>query len=59
VVLGGIYEQTRSHQVSKVPLLGDLPVLGALFRNTTNVDDKVELLIFITPKILKEGLGGR
>ncbi|MEK7321457.1 MAG: type IV pilus secretin PilQ, partial [Pseudomonadota bacterium] len=59
VVLGGIYEQTRSNSVSKVPLLGDLPVLGALFRKTTNLDNKVELLIFITPKILKEGLGGR
>ncbi len=59
VVLGGIYEQTRSHEVSKVPLLGDLPVLGALFRSTRNVDDKVELLIFVTPKILKESLSGR
>lgn len=59
VVLGGIYEQTRSNEVTKVPLLGDLPVLGALFRSTRNVDDKVELLIFITPKILKESLGGR
>ena len=59
VVLGGIYEQTRSNEVSKVPLLGDLPVLGALFRSTRNVDDKVELLIFVTPKILKESLSGR
>lgn len=59
VVLGGIYEQTRSNEVTKVPLLGDLPVVGALFRSTRNVDDKVELLIFITPKILKESLGGR
>jgi len=57
VVLGGIYEQTRSKDVTKVPLLGDLPYLGALFRNTTQVNDKVELLIFVTPKILKESLG--
>jgi type IV pilus assembly protein PilQ len=57
VVLGGIYEQTRSKEVSKIPLLGDLPYLGALFRNTTQVNNKVELLIFVTPKILKESLG--
>ncbi len=56
VVLGGIYEQTRSKSVTKVPLLGDLPFMGALFRTTSQVDDKVELLIFVTPKILKEGL---
>lgn len=53
-VLGGIYEQTERNDVDKVPGLGDLPVLGALFRNTTKQDDKTELLIFITPKILKE-----
>lgn len=57
VVLGGIYEQTRSRDVSKVPLLGDLPFVGALFRKTSQVDDKAELLIFVTPKILKESLG--
>jgi len=57
VVLGGIYEQTRSKDVSKVPLLGDIPYLGALFRKTSQVNSKVELLIFVTPKILKESLG--
>ena len=56
VVLGGIYEQTRSNEADNVPLLGDLPVVGALFRQTRKVDDKVELLIFVTPKILKESL---
>lgn len=56
VVLGGIYEQTRSNEVDKVPFLGDLPVIGSLFRQTRKVDDKVELLIFVTPKILKETL---
>lgn len=56
VVLGGIYEQERSEGVNKVPLLGDLPVLGALFRQTSKVDRKNELLIFVTPKILKETL---
>lgn len=53
-VLGGIYEQTERNDVDKVPGFGDLPVLGGLFRNTTKQDDKTELLIFITPKILKE-----
>ncbi len=56
VVLGGIYEQTRNNTVNSVPFLGDLPLIGALFRQTTKQDDKRELLIFITPKILKEGL---
>lgn len=53
-VLGGIYEQTERNDVDKVPGFGDLPLLGGLFRNTTKQDDKTELLIFITPKILKE-----
>lgn len=53
-VLGGIYEQIERNDVNKVPGLGDLPLLGGLFRNTTKQDDKTELLIFITPKILKE-----
>lgn len=53
-VLGGIYEQTERNDVNKVPGFGDLPLLGGLFRNTTKQDDKTELLIFITPKILKE-----
>ena len=57
VVLGGIYETTKSKDVSKVPLLGDIPYVGALFRKTTQVNDKNELLIFVTPKILKETLG--
>lgn len=56
VVLGGVYEQTRLDGVDKVPFLGDLPILGALFRQTTKQDDKAELLIFVTPKILKAGL---
>ncbi len=56
VVLGGIYEQTRSKEVDSVPLLGDLPIVGALFRQTRKVDDKAELLIFITPKIIRENM---
>ncbi len=57
VVLGGIYEQTRSKEVDSVPLLGDLPVIGALFRQTRKVDDKAELLIFVTPRIIRETMG--
>ena len=56
VVLGGIYEQTTNELITKVPLLGDIPVLGALFRNKRNVSTKRELLIFITPKIVSESL---
>ena len=59
VVLGGIYEQTRSDAVNKVPLLGSLPIVGALFRQTMHQNDKAELLIFVTPKILKESLSMR
>lgn len=59
VVLGGIYEQERSEGVNKVPVLGDIPLLGALFRQTSKVDRKNELLIFVTPKILKDTLNMR
>ncbi len=54
VVIGGIFTQTDSLDVNKVPLLGDVPFVGALFRNTTKVSNKTELLIFITPKIVTE-----
>ena len=56
VVLGGVFEQTKTNSVTKVPLLGDIPLLGHLFKQNSNVNNKEELLIFITPKILKEGL---
>jgi type IV pilus assembly protein PilQ len=55
VVLGGIYETEKGEQVTKVPFLGDIPFLGALFRSTRAVSNKSELLIFVTPKILNEG----
>ncbi len=55
VVLGGILETTKSTSANKVPFFGDIPFLGALFRSTTNINNKTELLIFITPKILREG----
>jgi len=56
VVLGGILETTQSLQSTKVPWLGDVPGLGNLFKETTRTDDKDELLIFVTPKILREGV---
>lgn len=56
VVLGGIYEQENRDVANRIPILGELPLLGALFRNTSRQRDKRELLIFITPKILREQL---
>ncbi len=55
VVLGGIYETEQRELFTKVPYLGDIPGLGRLFRSTRVSTDKTELLIFVTPKILKEG----
>jgi type IV pilus assembly protein PilQ len=55
VVLGGILETERRDAETKVPLIGDIPVLGHLFKTTTKVNNKAELLIFVTPKILREG----
>ncbi len=54
VVLGGIYEINKSNSVTKVPGLGDIPILGALFRKTNKSNNKAELLIFVTPRILTE-----
>ena len=54
VVIGGIFTQNESTDINKVPLLGDVPVVGHLFRNTTKVATKTELLIFITPKIVTD-----
>jgi type IV pilus assembly protein PilQ len=55
VVLGGILETERRDTVNKVPWLGDVPGLGLLFRSKSKTDNKDELLIFVTPKILREG----
>ncbi len=52
VVLGGIFQHSINNSVDKVPLLGDLPVLGALFRRTYEQMGKSELLIFVTPKVV-------
>ena len=56
VVLGGILTTTQREDDTKVPYLGDIPVLGHLFKNTSHQDDKDELMIFITPKIVHEGV---
>lgn len=55
VVLGGILETERRDAETKVPWLGDVPVLGRLFKTTSKTDNKDELLIFVTPRILREG----
>ncbi|MBI5919998.1 MAG: type IV pilus secretin PilQ [Nitrosomonadales bacterium] len=59
VVIGGVHTQTQSNLVNKVPGLGDIPVLGNLFKNTVRVDNKGELLIFLSPKVLKNNLNLR
>lgn len=56
VVIGGIYEQTQSNATNKVPVLGDLPYVGFLFKQNFKRDEKSELLVFITPRILKDTL---
>jgi type IV pilus assembly protein PilQ len=56
IVLGGIFQQASSNDVQKVPLLGDLPFVGRLFKKSLEVLEKRELLIFVTPKILTDEL---
>ena len=59
VVIGGIYTQTLQTTITKVPFFGDLPGIGALFRNDSRTDNKTELLVFITPKILEQRISQR
>ncbi|MDD3355107.1 type IV pilus secretin PilQ [Zoogloea sp.] len=59
VVIGGIYIQEVGNNTTKVPLLGDIPVVGWLFRNNERKDNKTELLVFITPRIINDQLGLR
>ncbi|WP_373290766.1 type IV pilus secretin PilQ [Shewanella gelidii] len=54
IVLGGIYQQNLISRVSKVPVLGDIPLVGFLFRNSSDQNERQELLIFVTPKIVTE-----
>ncbi|MDH4181846.1 MAG: type IV pilus secretin PilQ, partial [Betaproteobacteria bacterium] len=53
-VIGGIYEEITRNEVDKVPWLGDLPVMGYLFKTTTRSTEKTELLIFLTPRVVRE-----
>jgi type IV pilus assembly protein PilQ len=59
VVIGGIYEQSDRTDITQVPLLGDIPVVGYLFRNKATSTSKTELLVFITPKIVNDRLTAR
>lgn len=59
VVLGGIYERTKSTSTERIPFFGDLPYVGFLFKQKAQTDYNTELLIFVTPKILKETVGMR
>jgi len=59
IVLGGVFESEEVTQVDKTPFFGDLPVIGRLFRRTTYTEDKSELLIFITPRLVKDVLSSR
>jgi type IV pilus assembly protein PilQ len=59
VVIGGIYTQDESDTTTKIPVLGDIPYVGFLFRQNTKFDDKTELLIFVTPRIIKGSLSLR
>ncbi|GAC28792.1 type IV pilus secretin PilQ [Brumicola pallidula] len=54
IVLGGIFQQVSTNDVTKVPLLGDIPYFGNLFKTTSTIEQKRELLIFVTPKIIEE-----
>jgi type IV pilus assembly protein PilQ len=53
-VLGGVFDQSTSTNITKVPLLGDIPFIGNLFKNTVRAENKTELLVFITPRIIKD-----
>ncbi|WP_296228840.1 temperature dependent type IV pilus secretin PilQ [Ralstonia sp. UBA689] len=56
VVIGGIFTQTEQTNVSKVPLLGDIPVVGNLFKSTAKINNRTELLVFLTPRVLSDQL---
>ncbi|MCL6470925.1 MAG: type IV pilus secretin PilQ family protein, partial [Ralstonia sp.] len=56
VVIGGIYTQNERTDINKVPLLGDIPVLGNLFKSTSKINNRTELLVFLTPRVLSDQL---
>ncbi len=55
-VIGGIYEETVNNTIDKVPFLGDVPILGYLFKTTGRTSEKQELLIFLTPRVIRESI---
>ena len=59
VVIGGIYTQTENDTLTKVPFFGDLPVFGNLFRNSARSNNKTELLVFITPRVISDRMNVR
>jgi type IV pilus assembly protein PilQ len=59
VVIGGIYEQNDRTDITRIPLLHEIPILGFLFKNTTTTTSKTELLVFITPRVVNERLSIR
>jgi type IV pilus assembly protein PilQ len=59
VVIGGVYEQTERNVTNKVPFLGDVPILGNLFKNNQRQNDRTELLVFLTPRIVTDNVATR
>jgi len=59
IVIGGIYQEEEKNEVSKIPFLGDIPYLGNLFKNTRKSTKKRELLVFLSPKIVRDNLAVR
>jgi len=58
VVLGGIYQQTKNKQLDRIPFFAKLPVVGWMFRSESNIDNRSELMIFVTPKIIQDAMAG-
>jgi type IV pilus assembly protein PilQ len=56
ISIGGIFQQDESKTVTKVPLLGDIPMVGFMFKTEQNTNNRTELLVFVTPKILRDTL---
>lgn len=54
IVLGGIFQKISTNDIAKVPILGNVPLVGGLFKNKVSIEQKRELLIFVTPKIIME-----
>ena len=59
IILGGIIRKTVTSSVKKVPLLGDLPLLGNLFKSTNRADSKTELMVFLRPRIVRNAVDAR